>query len=462
MLQQNNRQGQVRWYILGTLVALELLMSFSFLGYIHVEPISITTAYIPVLLAGVLLGPWEAMALGGVFGLASMWKATAHYVVNTDQLFSPTTSGNPFGSFVLSVVSRMLFGLLVGLLLQCFRNARLAGGWVALVAFLGPFLHALLVYGAMALCFPEAGYGPAVAVEDLGTPNDVVTKLVTMAIVLVVWRLDRSRRWNQFLFQVEAARKFSAGERYHRLSMVLVLIVTTCSAVAVAIYFVQRMNKVLSQEGIQLSETHYEDLLHLQIQFLIGILSMMALVIVFLIFNRRYATYKNAEAKRDALTGVMTRRTFYHACVRALEKAGAQGTEGIYFLMVDLDQFKEINDRHGHPAGDRALRETARALRESFGRSGLVGRIGGDEFAVLLPTPRTREALEEELQAFQTRIRSVEWGETRLTCSIGGWRAVPGQRIESLYQQADQMLYQAKEAGRDRYVLGQEALTGDR
>ena len=130
--------------------------------------------------------------------------------------------------------------------------------------------------------------------------------------------------------------------------------------------------------------------------------------------------------------------------------------------MVDLDQFKEINDRHGHPAGDRALRETARALRDSFGRSGLVGRIGGDEFAVLLPTPRTREALEEELQAFQTRIRSVEWGETRLTCSIGGWRAVPGQRIESLYQQADQMLYQAKEAGRDRYVLGQEALTGDR
>ena len=307
MLQQNNRQGQVRWYILGTLVALELLMSFSFLGYIHVEPISITTAYIPVLLAGVLLGPWEAMALGGVFGLASMWKATAHYVVNTDQLFSPTTSGNPFGSFVLSVVSRMLFGLLVGLLLQCFRNARLAGGWVALVAFLGPFLHALLVYGAMALCFPEAGYGPAVVVEDLGTPSDVVTKLVTMAIVLVVWRLDRSQRWNQFLFQVEAARKFSAGERYHRLSMVLVLIVTTCSAVAVAIYFVQRMNKVLSQEGIQLSETHYEDLLHLQIQFLIGILSMMALVIVFLIFNRRYATYKNAEAKRDALTGVMTR-----------------------------------------------------------------------------------------------------------------------------------------------------------
>ena len=128
MLQQNNRQGQVRWYILGTLVALELLMSFSFLGYIHVEPISITTAYIPVLLAGVLLGPWEAMALGGVFGLASMWKATARYVVNTDQLFSPTTSGNPFGSFVLSVVSRMLFGLLVGLLLQCFRNTRLAGG----------------------------------------------------------------------------------------------------------------------------------------------------------------------------------------------------------------------------------------------------------------------------------------------------------------------------------------------
>ena len=70
--------GSVRWYVLGVLVAIELLMPFSFLGYIHVEPISVTFAYIPVLLAGTLLGllgPLEATLVGTVFGLASMWKA---------------------------------------------------------------------------------------------------------------------------------------------------------------------------------------------------------------------------------------------------------------------------------------------------------------------------------------------------------------------------------------------------
>ncbi len=81
--------GSVRWYVLGVLVAIELLMSFSFLGYIHVEPISVTFAYIPVLLAGALLGPLEATLVGTVFGLASMWKASADYVMDFDQLFSP-------------------------------------------------------------------------------------------------------------------------------------------------------------------------------------------------------------------------------------------------------------------------------------------------------------------------------------------------------------------------------------
>ena len=82
-----------RWgihgYMLAALIAIELLMSFSFLGYLHVEPISITFSYIPVLLGGALLGPLDSTILGVVFGLASMWKASASYVMPLDQLFSP-------------------------------------------------------------------------------------------------------------------------------------------------------------------------------------------------------------------------------------------------------------------------------------------------------------------------------------------------------------------------------------
>ena len=85
-------------YVLGALLAIELLMSFSFLGYFHVEPISVTIAYLPVLLAGALLGPMEATAVGTVFGLTSMWKASASYVMPSDQMFSPLFSGDPLGA----------------------------------------------------------------------------------------------------------------------------------------------------------------------------------------------------------------------------------------------------------------------------------------------------------------------------------------------------------------------------
>ena len=85
---------------------------------------------------------------------------------------------------------------------------------------------------------------------------------------------------------------------------------TLCSAGAVAVYFVHRIDHVLDLEGIQLSDSTYSDLLHLQIQFLIGIISLMSLVVLFLVFNRRYATYLNYEAKMDALTGALSRKIF--------------------------------------------------------------------------------------------------------------------------------------------------------
>ena len=73
-------------------------MSFTFLGFIHIDPISLTTAYIPIVVAGCLLGPLESTLIGLVFGLASMYKASALYVVSDDKIFSPLYSGNPIGS----------------------------------------------------------------------------------------------------------------------------------------------------------------------------------------------------------------------------------------------------------------------------------------------------------------------------------------------------------------------------
>ena len=451
---RQSRDPSIRMFLLGALIALELLMSFSFLGYLHVEPISITFAYVPVLLAGALLGPAEAAVLGGVFGLASMWKASASYVMASDQLFSPFMSGRPLGSLLLSVGARMLFGLLTGLLYLAARKLRRPGIGVAVVSLLGRTIHSFLVYSAMWAFFPEAGYRPSDALWSSGDIGARLSDLIIAVIIVLVWRFFRAGVWQQFQFRVEMARNLQLRERYHRLSLVAIVLVTLCSAFAVAFYFVHRMEAVLGQKGIALPDDGYADLVHLQIQFLIGIIALMALVILFLIFNRWYATYVEHEAKNDALTGAMNRRTFLQMCGRALQKLDSSGTFFGYFIMVDLDRFKEVNDLHGHPEGDRVLREAGRALRETFGRDGLVGRMGGDEFAVLVYIPMPREELEAALRQFQAQIRQIRWGGSQLTCSIGVLPITQVRAAEELYREADRLLYLAKERGRDQYVIG--------
>ena len=443
----------IRCYLLVFLIALELLMSFSFLGYIHIEPISITIAYIPVLLAGALVGLPEAVILGGVFGVSSMWKAGANYVMPLDQLFSPFMSGYPLESLLLSVGSRMLFGLLIGLLYLAAKRVRFTSFWIFLISFFGKFIHSFLVYSAMGLLFPETGYHAGSSLQEFDSVSNIVTNLITGGIIVLLWRIENSRLWQEFRLRVEKVQRFQMGEHYHRFSLVIVILLTICFTMAVAVYFVNRMDYVLNQSGIILTDVNYSDLIHLQMQFLIGILSMMVLVIIFLIFNRKYATYMNYKAKTDALTGIMTRQAFFQACRKAMRETHSDiGISG-YFIMVDIDYFKEINDRYGHPEGDRVLKITAQKLHEIFGRDGLTGRVGGDEFAVFLYMPISRESLETNLKLFLERIHNIGAGNHRLSCSIGAISLTASKTVEDYYVEADRMLYAAKKRGRDQYVI---------
>ena len=440
-------------YLLAVLIAVELLMSFSFLGYIHIEPISITTAYVPVLLAGALLGPAEAAAVGAVFGLASMWKASAGYVMAADQLFSPLFSGSPLGSILLSVGSRILFGLAVGLLYLALRRLRPHWLWVALVSFFGRTIHSLMVYSVMGLFFPEAGYGPASAFSGFFSFRSLLSSAITAAVVLLFWRLVNSAAWNRFERRLELSRTLQFREQYHHLSLAVVIVLTLLSALAVTFYFMHRIAYVLQVNGIELTDAGYSDVLHLQIQFLFGIISLMVLVILFLILNRRYSSYMALEGRLDSLTGTMTRKAFFTACAQALK---AQGGAPCYFIMVDLDHFKAINDTYGHPEGDRALKDAARCLRETFSRDALIGRMGGDEFALLVCAEMPPAELEVALRHFLGAVRRTAWEGRQLTCSIGALQVQASQTPEELYLETDKLLYAAKSRGRNRYVIGRQ------
>ncbi len=179
--------------------------------------------------------------------------------------------------------------------------------------------------------------------------------------------------------------------------------------------------------------------------------------------NRRLLIALRGQASTDARTGLANSRAFD----RALENALASRTadETIAVLMLDLDHFKDFNDRHGHPSGDEALRTLGEVLRSCMRDGDLAARYGGEEFAVMLPRvdPAAAVTIAQRIRArTESTIVSLAPGITdRITISIGV-AVAPIQALEriSLLRIADEALYQAKADGRNRVVYLGEAAPG--
>ena len=163
-----------------------------------------------------------------------------------------------------------------------------------------------------------------------------------------------------------------------------------------------------------------------------------------------------ALAERDLLTGVANRRRLQDCLDAAVAGCGGGETQAV-LLVVDLDRFKQVNDRFGHAAGDALLIEMAERLSRVCGEAGLVARLGGDEFAVLLQgrgdgLASGQEWAERILHAAEAPLARTAH-RTKLSCSIG-FAATPGQATTSadLLRFADLALYSAKVAGRGRFA----------
>ncbi|MEP6732297.1 MAG: GGDEF domain-containing protein [bacterium] len=159
----------------------------------------------------------------------------------------------------------------------------------------------------------------------------------------------------------------------------------------------------------------------------------------------------------DPATGCLNRRGFAHAFESALAAASRTHTD-VALLALDLDHFKQINDRHGHNVGDLVLSEVAATLAESVAGEGVVARLGGEEFTVLLPGADAEGAgvmAEHLMEQVRKRCCSSLSPGTVVTMSIG----IAAERVNSmrdgaaLRARADEALYMAKRGGRNRVLL---------
>ncbi len=159
------------------------------------------------------------------------------------------------------------------------------------------------------------------------------------------------------------------------------------------------------------------------------------------------------EASTDALTGLPNRRYFDEYC--ALLARRRRRSDAVGVLMIDIDRFKRLNDRHGHAVGDHVLQAVGGAIGSAIRDDDVPARYGGEEFAVVLRNPSRAVAIEvgERIRSAVGRIDLRRLGVPSVTVSVGVAVAQdPDEQIGEIIERADRALYRAKHAGRDRVV----------
>jgi diguanylate cyclase (GGDEF)-like protein len=173
--------------------------------------------------------------------------------------------------------------------------------------------------------------------------------------------------------------------------------------------------------------------------------------------NRQlHASLKRIEelASHDPLTGVLNRRVLIEHLETELQRAGRTG-HSFCFAMIDLDHFKQVNDRFGHPAGDAVLKTFAACAKRSLRTVDRLGRLGGEEFGIVLPATNMEQAM-QALQRLAQEAAGCDWESIgsglSITFSAGLASVIPDDCVESLVKRADEALYRAKREGRNRIV----------
>src|SRR6185312_15890740 len=158
------------------------------------------------------------------------------------------------------------------------------------------------------------------------------------------------------------------------------------------------------------------------------------------------------EASLDPLTGLKNRRRFDEDLRTAMARARREHTTGAV-LMLDLDDFKHVNDTYGHPAGDRTIKEVADVLRQRTRESDSLARFGGDEFAVVVPrcSPAEARTVAESIASAIREHRPADGEVDPITASVGVamFGTDPRTSAESVVSEADTAMYAAKDGGRD-------------
>ncbi|NPA52718.1 MAG: diguanylate cyclase [Aquificae bacterium] len=189
-----------------------------------------------------------------------------------------------------------------------------------------------------------------------------------------------------------------------------------------------------------------------QFYFEVGITYFTSFVIgaVYETLNRFFYNQLKKQAVKDFLTGLFNRRYFEEILKWEIELS-KRYNHPLSIILLDIDNFKKVNDMYGHQVGDRVLREIADVLKKNIRSSDIAARYGGEEFVILLPETDVEGAV-KVAEKLRTQIQNLKPNGIEITASFGVTKLFGDDTVETFIKRADTALYQAKRKGKNRVI----------
>jgi diguanylate cyclase (GGDEF)-like protein len=376
------------------------------------------------------------------------------------------------GAAFIVMINLAVSGLIAAafMAIACYERAREAGRWLALAYLLGVAYY-LIEFGiraangaplmvalsAAVLLFAMAAFNVALAIRYLVTSPAYLSLAIVVAGTATAYLVTGLPRHSftrmiayqgpYFAMQVVALGVVMAGAR-QKLDYML-----ACLLAASALHFLAKPFIAYAAGGWGENPAVYLDSYYAMISQTLGTVFAFAIALtIMVVLVGDILSDATAKSETDTLSGLHNRRGFESRAARALERARRQGLP-VAVVACDLDHFKSVNDTYGHAAGDRVLTAFAQFLERSIPTGHVAGRMGGEEFAVLMPgtnLPSARLFAEGARAAFGAMTIDGLPDDRRFTASFGVAELTAGESLEEMMRRADQALYAAKRDGRDR------------
>ena len=445
---------RVKLYYILVFSAIEIVLAFSWIGFITFPTISISTLHIPVMLAAIFFGRWAGCIVGGVYGFISIWKASNIAFVVGDAVFSPFLSGDPVGSLVTAVGMRMLFGFLTGWVYE--ELERLQAEWLLLAAvtYLLTRLQALLVFTSLGIFFPQLGLN-IFSTKFFSIEPFFSGGLAVLLVPTLYYWCRKTPVGKRFVHAMTQTETIALHYSNRKPLFVFIGLLSMVSAALVA-HFISRIQLYFEMEQYALPDAFFDVVWGWGIQFVVAMMSVSFLLFVVFMYFYSMTAKANHRSLLDSLTKLYHKEGIALQINHLLNDGDAVGGA---FIMLDVDHFKSVNDRFGHPMGDQVLCKVADVLRSSVRTQDVVGRLGGDEFCLYLRETRQREVVLQVIGRIVEGVHDIVLPDgAALTCSIGVVLYEGQHCFNDFYWSADQALYTSKERGRNTYSFANESV----